>query len=123
MTTIKEVAKMAGVSIGTVSNVLNGKTNNIELIDRVEHAMKELGYRPDANARSLKSEKSGLIGFVLPNSTNPENASLLSHIQSKLSEKGYSILLFFHKITSCLRKRQLKNALKKGSMVSFYFLH
>ncbi|GIN64545.1 hypothetical protein J27TS8_45380 [Robertmurraya siralis] len=113
MTTIKEVAKMAGVSIGTVSNVLNGKTNNIELIDRVEHAMKELGYRPDANARSLKSEKSGLIGFVLPNSTNPENASLLSHIQSKLSEKGYSILLFFSQNNKLLEKKAIEKCLEK----------
>ena len=47
MATIKEVAKLAGVSIGTVSNVLNGKTSNAELIDRVESAMSQLSYRPD----------------------------------------------------------------------------
>ena len=60
MATIKEVAKLAGVSIGTVSNVLNGKTSNAELIDRVESAMSQLSYRPDANARSLKNTKSKL---------------------------------------------------------------
>lgn len=57
MATIKEVAKLAGVSIGTVSNVLNGKTSNAELIDRVESAMSQLSYRPDANARSLKTQR------------------------------------------------------------------
>ena len=54
MATIKEVAKLAGVSVGTVSNVLNGKTSNDELIERVENAINQLSYRPDANARSLK---------------------------------------------------------------------
>lgn len=113
MTTIKEVAKMAGVSIGTVSNVLNGKTNNIELIDRVETAMKELGYRPDANARSLKSEKSGVVGLVLPNSTSPENSSILSQIQAKLSENGYSILLFFTQNNKLLEKKAIEKCLEK----------
>ena len=56
MATIKEVAKLAGVSIGTVSNVLNGKTSNAELIDRVESAMSQLSYRPDANGRRSVSQ-------------------------------------------------------------------
>lgn len=54
MATIKKVEKLAGVSIGTVSNVLNGKNLNAELIDKVENAMQQLSYQPDANARSLK---------------------------------------------------------------------
>ena len=53
MAPIKEVAKLAGVSIGTVSNVLNGKTSNAELIDQVESAMSKLSYRPYANKRSM----------------------------------------------------------------------
>ena len=65
MATIKEVAKLAGVSVGTVSNVLNGKTSNDELIERVENAINQLSYRPDANARSLKNTKSKLIGVIM----------------------------------------------------------
>ncbi|NLW11850.1 MAG: LacI family transcriptional regulator, partial [Clostridiaceae bacterium] len=53
MSTVKDIAKLAGVSLGTVSNVINGKTNNQELIDKVEQAMQTLSYRPDAKARSL----------------------------------------------------------------------
>ena len=45
MATIKEVAKYANVSVGTVSNVLNGKTRNEELIWNVEEAIEKLGYR------------------------------------------------------------------------------
>ncbi|HLR36120.1 MAG TPA: extracellular solute-binding protein [Tissierellales bacterium] len=95
MATIKEVAALAGVSIGTVSNVLNGKTKNLDLINKVEIAMKELGYRPDANARSLKRDKSGLIGLILPNPINPEFTALISYIESMLYERGYSVLLNF----------------------------
>ena len=73
MATIKEVAKLAGVSIGTVSNVLNGKTSNAELIDRVESAMSQLSYRPDANARSLKNTKSKLIGVLIPGGNKRQN--------------------------------------------------
>ena len=64
MSTVKDVAKLAGVSLGTVSNVLNGKTQNEELIERVEYAMKQLSYSPDATARSLKNTKSNTIGII-----------------------------------------------------------
>lgn len=57
MATIKDVAKLANVSLGSVSNVINGKTKNEDLIERVEAAMRQLSYRPDATARSLKNTK------------------------------------------------------------------
>ena len=65
MATIKSVALRAGVSVGTVSNVINGKTNNAELIERVENAIAELGFRPDGKARSLKSTQTYLIGVLV----------------------------------------------------------
>ena len=68
MPTMKDVAKLAGVSHGTVSNVINGvKTVNHDTVIRVEQAMKQLGYRPDAKARSLRQKKTNTIGVVLPN--------------------------------------------------------
>ena len=77
MATIKEVAKLANVSLGTVSNVLNGKTQNEELIQRVEAAMEQLSYRPDANARSLKNTRSGVIGVILPDVLQRDLADFL----------------------------------------------
>ena len=78
MATIKEVAKLAGVSVGTVSNVLNGKTSNDELIERVENAINQLSYRPDANARSLKNTKSKLIGVIMPEVCQSDHAHFLA---------------------------------------------
>jgi len=94
MATIKEIAKHAKVSVGSVSNVINGKTQNMELIQKVENSIEELGgYRPDANARSLKGTKSKMIGVIVPDVTQREYGEFLYNLEVKLREKGYSILL------------------------------
>ena len=113
MATIKEVASLAQVSIGTVSNVLNGKTNNAELIERVEDAMERLGYRPDANARSLKNTKTNSIGVILPNIINPDLAAFLSAIEMELREKGYSLLLKLTQNNGLLEKNAVNQCLEQ----------
>jgi multiple sugar transport system substrate-binding protein len=113
MATIKEVAKLAGVSIGTVSNVLNGKTLNTELIDRVEDAMQQLSYRPDANARSLKNTKSKLIGVILPNIIHPDFTRFLTELEILLREKGYGILLKISQNNRLLEKKSIAQCLEQ----------
>lgn len=93
MATIKEVAKYANVSIGTVSNVLNGKTRNEDLIRTVEAAIEKLRYRPDANARSLKNTKSKIIGVIISDVTRRDSGELLQELNAGLREKGYGMLL------------------------------
>lgn len=65
--TIKSVAKLAGVSIGTVSNVLNG-TGRVSLgtIRKVRRVMKELNYYPNSSARNLRAHKSHMIALIVP---------------------------------------------------------
>ena len=92
MYNIKEVAQAAGVSIGSVSNVINGKTKNADLILRVEKAIKDLSYRPDANARSLKNTKSALVGLILPDLVHPGHVILLAAVEELLGSHGYSVL-------------------------------
>lgn len=59
MPTIKDIAKLAGVSHGTVSNVLNGRGNvSVEKIEAVQRAAKEVGYQLNAQAQSLRASKS-----------------------------------------------------------------
>ncbi|MEG2361727.1 MAG: LacI family DNA-binding transcriptional regulator, partial [Christensenella sp.] len=68
MATMKDVAKLAGVSHGTVSNIINGaKGVSLDKVKRVEKAMKELSYEPNAIARSLKLSKTMQIDIILPN--------------------------------------------------------
>lgn len=113
MATIKEVAKLANVSIGTVSNVLNGKTNNEQLISRVEKAIKELSYHPDANARNLKNTKSSLIGVIVPNVIQPEYSEFVKEVEGYLLEKGYSILLKFSQNNNLLEKKSISSCIEQ----------
>lgn len=113
MATIKEVAAYAGVSIGTVSNALNGKTNNIELIERVEQAMKELEYRPDANARSLKNTKSNMVAFILPNIMHPDLQTLLYTVEMELREKRYSLLLKISQNNPVIERKCIEQCLEQ----------
>lgn len=72
MATIKDVAKLAGVSIATVSNVLNGKVSaESEKYRLVQEAVRELNYRPNYNAQNLKKGKTKLIGVLLPELESP----------------------------------------------------
>lgn len=95
MPTIKDVAKLAGVSHGTVSNVINGaKSVNSQIVKRVRNAMEELGYQPDAKARSMRNSKTKLIGVVLPDITQRKFANLYTGLELKLRRQGYILCLF-----------------------------
>lgn len=94
MATMKDVARLAGVSHGTVSNVVNGvKTVNSEIVSRVEAAMKELNYHPDAKARSLRSSRTHSIGIVLPNITDQLYSALFTAVERFFQPMGFSIFL------------------------------
>ena len=95
MPTIKDVAKLAGVSHGTVSNVINGsKTVGSEIARRVEQAMKELGYQPDAKAQRLRRNENHLVGVILPNTYNTIYAHIYAGIEAAVTEAGYPVNLY-----------------------------
>ena len=88
-----EVAKKAGVSQATVSRVFNKKENiNTDTQKRVEQAAKELGYMPNAIARSLISRKTNLIALVTVRSENPHYWRIASHLSQKFANAGKQIL-------------------------------
>ena len=95
--TIKEVAKLAGVSPSTVTRVVQNKsTISEETKKRVRAAMKELNYHPNLNARSLVSNATQVIGLVLPDDSdafyqNPFFPSVLRGIAQVASEHQYAI--------------------------------
>lgn len=109
MSTVKDVAKLAGVSLGTVSNVLNGKTQNEELIERVEYAMKQLSYSPDATARSLKNTKSNTIGIILPDVTQKFHTDFLMELERLFREKGYNISVKFSRNNRLIERKSVES--------------
>jgi LacI family transcriptional regulator len=94
MNTIIEVAKKAGVSSTTVSHVIN-KTRFVseETRTRVEKVIQEMGYQPNALARSLRSGETKTIGLVLPDSSNPFFAEVGRWIERAAFDVGYNIIL------------------------------
>jgi len=94
MATMNDVARQANVSIATVSHVINGtRFVSAERVERVHVAMRELGYTPDATARSLRVGRTDTIGLVVPDNSNPFFAALARWIEEAGFESGYTTIL------------------------------
>lgn len=94
MATIKDVARIAGVSVASVSRVLNnGPKVSKKTIENVLRAMKDLNYTPNANARALVTQKSTTIGVVIPDLVDPFFASLASGVEKVARKNNMQLLL------------------------------
>ena len=94
MTTIREVAKRAGVAPITVSRVLNNSGYfSQEIKDRVEAAAAELHYVPNLLARSLRSNRTQTLGLVLSDITNPFWTTVARGVEDAASEQGFNVIL------------------------------
>jgi DNA-binding LacI/PurR family transcriptional regulator len=121
--TIYDVARLAGVSTATVSRSLNG-TGQIAPGTRaaIDAAVERLGYRPNTIARSLVTKSTQTIALLLPDITNPFYAALVSGIQQRALEAGYTMLLCTtegdpereEQYLSVLRAKQVDGALVDG---------
>ena len=92
--TIRDVAKAAEVSISTVSRYLNGSTK-IEPLSRmrIEKAIRELEYMPNAAARSLKSQQTHVIGIIVSDIANAFFINVCKALESVISQYGYSLII------------------------------
>lgn len=94
MASIKDVARLAGVSIATVSRAIN----NLDVVseatrNRIIRAVEHLDYNPNLAARSLKLNRSKLLGLLVPDIENPFYATLARHVEAATAEAGYSLIL------------------------------
>jgi DNA-binding LacI/PurR family transcriptional regulator len=92
---VRDVARLAGVSTSTVSNVLNGRLNRMrpQTTERVMQAMTELGYTPNQVARQLKTGNVAILGLIVPSVANPFWGAVASHIEEVAREYHYQVLL------------------------------
>jgi DNA-binding LacI/PurR family transcriptional regulator len=92
--TIQDVAIKAGVSKTTVSHVLNA-TRNVEeeTCQKVLDAIRELNYRPSAAARSLTTKRTGTVGIVISDSSNPFFGELLVGVEEILRPQNYALMI------------------------------
>ena len=94
MASIREVAKLAGVSPSTVSRVINVTANvDAEKKDRVLKAIEESGFTPNEVARSLFKKSSKTIGVIVPSITNPFFAEMSSAIEHTANQHGYRMTI------------------------------
>ncbi len=91
---IKDIARIAGVSIATVSRVLNNKGGySAETEMRVKAVCDQYGFISNMSAKTLRESRSNTIGLILPNILNPYYSSIAYYIELFLSEHGYSLLI------------------------------
>ncbi|HEY0248672.1 MAG TPA: LacI family DNA-binding transcriptional regulator [Gryllotalpicola sp.] len=92
--TIYDVARLAGVSAATVSRVLNSSsTVDVALVEKVNAATKQLGYRRNAVARNLRRSRTNTIGVIIPDISNPFYTRLVHAVQDVAWREGYAVVL------------------------------
>lgn len=93
--TRKQVARQAGVSESTVSYVVNNGPRSVSdaTRQRVQQAIEELGYRPNALASSLRKQQTRIIGLVVPDTANPFYGQVARVVESAFDAVGYAVML------------------------------
>lgn len=105
MVTIKDMAKILGISTTTVSNVIHGKTSEVsaETVARVRQLVKDMGYVPNINARNLARNRSKIIGIAVKTSfykydnllKDPFFSELIGAMAKEIRKQGYYLMLYF----------------------------
>ena len=100
--TLKQIAELAGVSVASVSNVVNGNYHKVsrETREKIEKIINDNDYRPNAAARSLSTQKSRIILLVIPNisryftfNSNPYFGELIAAVEKNLRERDHFLML------------------------------
>ena len=92
--TISDVARLAGVSTATVSHTINNtRYVSEETKERVYQAIRELGYTPDASARSFRTGKKQTVGFIVPDISNKFFGTMIEAVENYLSGHGYHLII------------------------------
>lgn len=112
MPTINDIAREAGVSHGTVSNVINGRGNvSVEKIRLVLQTAQKLGYKVNAKAQSLRQGKDRAVAVLLPGIEFERCAAVYEVLQRELSQRGYAAQLYSTRSLEITEREMLTEAL------------
>ena len=114
MATIKYVAKMAGVSISTVSKYMNGGNVRGSNLEAIRNAIETLDYRVNPFARSLKAQHHRTIGVLLPDLQAPFYSNLLTAMDKVLREAGYHTIISCYSANHGMERDNLKYMISNG---------
>lgn len=108
MATIKDVARLAGVSVSTVSKYINGGNLRSDCSEAIRKAIAELDYRANPFARNLKAQRSPAIGILLPSMTATFFGAVVTSLDKVLREHGYHTLISCYGATHGLERDNLQ---------------
>lgn len=114
MATIKDVARMAGVSLSTVSKYINGGNVRRENADAIRNAIQTLDFRVNPFARSLKSQRSRSIGILLPDISAPFFGAVVTALDRSLREQGYHSLISCYSANHAMERDNLRFLISAG---------
>ena len=114
MATIKDVARMAGVSLATVSKYINGGNVRGENAQAIHDAIQTLDYRVNPFARSLKSQRGRSIGVLLPDISAPFFGAVVTALDRSLREHGYHTLISCYSANHALERDNLHFLISAG---------
>lgn len=110
MASIRDVAKRAGVSIATVSHVLNGSRKvSPELKEAVLRAVEETGYLPNVLAKSLREQRTRTLGMVVPDIGNPFFSALIQAFEAFARDRGYRVIVGSSEEDETLEEEAVRN--------------
>jgi LacI family transcriptional regulator len=108
--TMLDVAKAAGVAVGTVSNRLNSSVHvSPKTAKKIDDAIARLGYRIHLGARSLRAQRTHTVGLLLPSISNPFYAEIARAMENALWDRGYQMLLGYSSLDENRELKQLDN--------------
>ena len=118
ISTIEDIARKTGVSITTVSRVLNKVSKKYRISERTQElvlrAAKELKYRPNQLARGLRLKKTHTLGLIVPDIANPFFAAITDTIQAAAHKRGYTLIVCNTNDTLEFEIEQIQVLLSKG---------